>query len=608
MKKLLSTTLLATCALGGAIPAANAVTLTILHNNDGESQLVDAGSGLENFAGSARFVTLVNQIRSDRLGAGNSVLTLSSGDNILPGPEFNASLNDGIFYDAQVLNAINYDAIALGNHDFDFGPDLLADFIGDVTAPYVSANLDFSGNAALQSRFLANEIVKSTTVTSNGVEFGIVGATTENLSFISSPGDVSVLDVVSNVQAEIDALESAGVENIILISHLQGIGEDVAVIGQLSGVDIAIAGGGDEFLASGPDALNTDPASVFGPYPLTSFDPDGAGPLPAAPITNLDGAEVPVVTTQGNYRYLGVLDVEFDGNGNLVGVNNVTSGAQLVTDAITADPNVQATVIDPVSQALADLQNTQIATTDVALDGIRNNIRFQETNLGNLIADSFIFNAEQVNSDRGGTLLTGDAVVALTNGGGIRNDSIIGPGGITELDTFDILPFSNTLTVINDLTASDLLAVLENAVSRVEGSLGGTGRFAQVGGLEFSYDPAREGGSRVLELLLDDGTLLYNRDSGFLDTATLIDLVTVNFLAGGGDEYPLAQFDAELIGITYQRSLFNFIVDGLGGTVTAAQYAEGGEGRITVSEPTSLALLGLGVLGLAGMQRRKLLR
>lgn len=605
MRKLLSSTIVAACALGLAAPAANAVMLTILHNNDGESQLINAGSGLENFGGAARFVTLVDQIRSQRLGAGNSVLTLSSGDNILPGPEFNASLNNGVFYDAQVLNAIGYDAIALGNHDFDFGPDLLADFIGDVNAPYVSANLDFSGNAAMQSRFLADEIVKSTVVTSNGVEFGIVGATTENLPFISSPGDVSVLDVVTNVQAEIDALESAGVENIVLISHLQGIGEDVAVIGQLSGVDIAIAGGGDEFLADGPDALNTSPDDVFGPYPLTSFDPDGDGPMAAMTITNLDGTEVPVVTTQGNYRYLGVLDVEFDGNGNLVGIDNVTSGAQLVTDAIAANAAIQSQVIDPVSQALAELANTPIATSEVALDGQRSSIRFEETNLGNLIADSYIFNAEQVNEERGGTLLTGDAVVAVANGGGIRNDSVLSAGVLTELDTFDILPFSNTLTVINDLTASDLLAVLENAVSRVEGTLGGTGRFAQVAGLEFTYDPARAAGDRVLELLLADGTLLYDRD-GFLDVSTLIDLVTVDFLAGGGDEYPLDGFDGELIGISYQRSLFNYIVDALGGVVTAAQYAEGGEGRITaVSEPGSIALLGFGFLGLAGLYRRK---
>lgn len=593
MHKFLSSTILTSFAFGALTTTATAGSLTILHNNDGESQLVDAGSGLEQFGGAARFVTLVNQIRTQREGAGNAVLTLSSGDNILPGPEFNASLNDGIFYDAQMLNAIGYDAIALGNHDFDFGPDLLADFIGDVNAPYVSANLDFSGNSALQARFDANEIVKSTIVTSNGEQFGIVGATTENLPFISSPGDVSVLDVVSNVQAEIDALEMSGVNNIILISHLQGIGEDTAVISQLSGVDIAIAGGGDEFLADGPDALNTDPADVFGPYPLTG-------------ITNADGVEVPVVTTQGNYRYLGVLDVEFDDSGNLISVNNVTSGAQLVTDALTSDPTIQSQVIDPVSAALADLANTPIATSQVELDGQRSSIRFQETNLGNIIADSYIYNAEIVDAERGGTLLTGDATVALTNGGGIRNDSILGPGVLTELDTFDILPFSNTLTVINGLTAADLLAVLENAVSRVEGTLGGTGRFAQVAGLEFTYDPNRPGGDRVLELMLADGTLLYDRGE-FLDTSTLIDLVTVNFLAGGGDEYPLDQFDAELIGISYQRSLFNYIVDGLGGLITAEQYAAGGEGRISigVSEPASIALMGLGVLGLAGFYRRK---
>ena len=127
-------------ALLGVNPA-HAFNLTILHNNDGESQLLpDEGE-----AGADTYVTLINQVKSDLDAAGTPFVTVSSGDNFLASLAYEVSEGD---FDAQVLNAIDYDAIAIGNHDFDFGSQALADFIGQVDAeiPYLSANLDFTGS------------------------------------------------------------------------------------------------------------------------------------------------------------------------------------------------------------------------------------------------------------------------------------------------------------------------------------------------------------------------------------------------------------------------------------------------------------------------------
>ena len=137
--------------LSGQIHAQEADCLVILHNNDGESQLLNAGRELEDFGGAARFVTLVKQQRARATEEGCAVLTLSSGDNFLPGPEFTASLENGVpFYDSLVISAIDYDALAIGNHEFDFGPDVLAEFIAGVdSAPFVSANLDVSAEPVL---------------------------------------------------------------------------------------------------------------------------------------------------------------------------------------------------------------------------------------------------------------------------------------------------------------------------------------------------------------------------------------------------------------------------------------------------------------------------
>lgn len=557
-------------------------TLTILHNNDGESQLVNAGSDLEDFGGVARFAALVDQLRSEAVdGSGNTgVVLLSSGDNFLASPELDASIEKGVpYYDSTAIGLIGYDAMAIGNHEFDFGPEFLADFIEGVGGefPFVSANLDFSGEPRLQALVDSGAIAKNVVVDEEGQQIGVVGATTPELASISSPRNVGVgSDVAGAIQTEIDALQGQGVNKIIVISHLQSVNDDLDLAGQLSGVDVMIAGGGDELLAAEDTLLVPGDEEPFGEYPLTA--------------TTAEGIEIPVVTTPGDYKYVGKVVVTFDADGNVVSVGD-DSGLVRVAggtneDAVEADADIQAQIVEPVTTYVDTLASNEIGTSEVALEGRRDpGIRTQETNLGSLMADALLWSANRQAGDFG----TGPADVAIQNGGGIRNNTLIPAGPITELTTFDVAPFSNFVTIVYDISPQEFKSIMENAVSGVEDA---AGKFPHIAGFSLAYDPAatameidEEGsvvseGQRVQSITLDDGTAIV-QDGAVVDGAPAVAVATIDFLARGGDQYPFGDNTFTALGVSYQQALSNYITEALGGTITAEQYPESGSARVT---------------------------
>jgi 2',3'-cyclic-nucleotide 2'-phosphodiesterase (5'-nucleotidase family) len=560
--------------------------LTVLHNNDAESKLINLGTGLEDFGGAARFKTLVDMLKTEAtIGIPNmppakrAVIMVSSGDNFLAGPEFSVSLDKGVpYYDTIAMDMIGYDAIAIGNHDFDFGPDVLANFISGFTLTqptYLSANLDFSGEPVLQDLKDDGRIASSTVIKYRGEDIGIIGVTTPALPYITSPRNVDP-DVVGAVQDQADMLTEQGVKYIVLISHLQSIEEDLSIIPSLSDVDIVVAGGGDEILANPGDLLIPgDEALVYGAYPLWADDSDGVS--------------VPVVTTAGSYAYVGRLVAGFDKDGHLLTVDEEDSGPVRVagganTDAVAPDPIVQSEVVEPLTEALAQMAANVVGTSEVPLDGIRADVRSKETNEGNLIADSLKWQGEQLAASFG--VPTPD--VALQNGGGIRNNSIIPAGDITELDTFSMVPFANFVSIVPNIPRDQFKEILENAVSRVEF---GDGRFAQVSGFSFTWDPAGTAqvedvdgniltpGTRVVSASLDDGTPLII--AGVVVPGDALSIATIDFNARGGDQYPYHGAAFTTLGVTYQQALENYISTGLSGVITAGDYPVGGEGRIT---------------------------
>ena len=472
--------------------------LTVLHNNDGESQVINAGSGLEDFGGAARFKTVLDGLkwsavtgRPSQPGAKRGMIMVSSGDNFLAGPEFNAGLVNGVpFYDTIAMELLGYDAVNLGNHDFDFGPDVLADFLDGyvVAPPYISANLDFSGEPRLQAYVDAGIIVPAIIVEERDELIGVIGLETPNLPFISSPRNVVVSDdLVNIVQDQVDMLELQGVDQIILSSHLQNIQNEIELVAQLDGVDVVVAGGGDELLANPSDLLIPgDEGEAYGSYPQIALD--------------VDGTMVPVVTTAGEYRYVGRLVVGFNKSGEVIAIDEGLSGPVRVAtgdcngtlpcdDAVMPDPMMQAMVVDPVEAYVAELDEATIGTSEVDLDGLRSSVRSMESNEGNLMADSQRWQAAQLAGDFGVPVPD----VGLQNGGGIRNNTIIPAGTITELDTFDMAPFGNFVSIVPDIPRDQFKEILENAVACTQGSdfavnpNCGSGRFAQVSGFSFVW-------------------------------------------------------------------------------------------------------------------------
>lgn len=623
-------------------------TLTLLHNNDGESSLlpientVPPGIGFTNTTtvtletGSvAAFKTLTDQNIAAARAAGNAVVNVYAGDAFLASATLICSLDNPNIpvYDALAQRQIAYDAHILGNHEFDYGPDFLERFIRDfaingvLNQPFLSANLDFSGEPGFADLVDADGlftgfstdgrvVAKSAIVTDelNGMRFGIVSAITPGLPTISSPRNVEVTtadlaETATVVQAEIDRLsDDYGINKIIFVSHLQDIDNDQELIAQLSGVDIAVAGGGDELL--------TNPAIPDTEQLLPGERAESAGTYPLE-VEDADGQTVYIVTTAGNYKYLGRIDAEFDADGNVTSIiadqsyprrvipTSQTATDLGLTDAVEPDPGIVETINEPLEACLEDLANTPVARSEVELDVSRDGVRGKETNAGNLIADSFLYVYDQLAADfdlpeRGPT----NPVIAVQNGGGIRQNAgdvlPVGgaPGTIAQLDTLNVLPFPNFVTVVSNVTPEDLKAILERSAESLPGT---GGQFLQVAGIRVVYVTGNPVGSRVFSAVLEDGTPIIE-NGAVVPGAPSVRVVTNDFTARGGDDYQTFADNPNKLQLptsyeaawrTYLRSLPE--EEGLP-TIQSddPRYQPGGEGRITILEaepaPSGLTL------------------
>ena len=190
-------------------------------------------------------------------------LTVSSGDNFLAGLNLRASFQrfdagTGPFYDSDAMGLLGYDAITIGNHEFDFGPARLAQFVAfeRTGIPFLSANADFTGEPLLQALRDNGRIADSTVVEKGGELIGIIGVSPPETPTISAPRNVTFDDqVAAIINAEAERLTDAGVNKIIVSSHLQNIANEKNVVAQLHDVDVVISGGADDLLANPGDLL-----------------------------------------------------------------------------------------------------------------------------------------------------------------------------------------------------------------------------------------------------------------------------------------------------------------------------------------------------------------
>jgi 5'-nucleotidase len=601
-----------------AVSLSRPYRLTLLHNNDGESKLA-TGSSVAGYGGAARFATVVQRLRTEadgyttlatRIGLKRKgTLLVSSGDNFLASLAVLTGFESGPPWpDAKVVNRLDYDAVTLGNHEFDFGQARLAEYIDGVedSIPFVSANLGFGSTLPeLKALADAGRIARSVIVKRGGDEIGVIGLTTPDISSISSPGNVAIAtDLAAAVNEEVRRLERKGVNKIIVSAHLQGIAADEALIPQVRGVDVWIAGGGDDLLASSDDTLIPGDAPV-GSYPTV--------------VKDRGRQDVLVVSTSGEYKYVGRLTVEFSILGRVTKVEGDLSGPVRVSgtasdsDFAGEDPVVKAEAVDPVDAFKAGLVNQPVGSTEVDLKrtatGSPDNdpIRRRESGFGNLVADAFLWKAKQLAA---ADPQLDEPQVAIANGGGVRQNILAGP--INKAQTFDTLPFFNRVVVVEDVSCEQLRQLLERGY---QGLPTIQGRFANIAGMRVEVDPSQTAqvitgqppiqittpGQRVRNLWLDNGTPQSTADDTQLigngsavANCPSVDLATIDFLTNDGDGYPFTfqGLTGIAVGALYNEALEDYIAaptgsGGLGGTVTAAQYPPappaGSVQRITIA-------------------------
>ena len=432
-------------------------TVRILHINDfhGFANPV-VSSSAQALGGAAVLAARAAELRSDR-----NALFLAAGD-LLQGDSW-TNLSQGRAA-IELMNLIGLDAASLGNHEFDFGLQVLRQRISEARFPFLAANLSGMPEVAARKQFVRN-----------GVRVTVVGIVTDETPRSSHPRNTVGLTFASPAETARKQIGevAADTDLVVLLTHL---GHDV---------DRQLA----ESLCNGPVPV-TLPVVIVGGHSHTRVDK----PVRIGSCAVLQAWEYGKV--------LWVADITLEGrelkqiDGRLVEIDPASG---------SGDRAVQALVDRYAGEADA-LLGRQVGCTEVDL--VQQGVRQQETNFGDLIADI-------VRKETG-------AQAALINGGSIRTG--IPRGTITARQIYAALPFNNYLVAVR-MSGSRLLEALEHGVSGIENE---EGRFPQVSGIRFVFDPTRPVGKRVLSVTLDGRALVPDQEYS---------VATLDFIAAGGDGY-----------------------------------------------------------------------
>ena len=402
------------------------VKVTLLQVND-VYQFAPVDQGTR--GGLGRVMTLKKSIQQQN----PNTLLLMSGDTISP------SVESITYKGAQMIDAWNIvglDYATFGNHEFDFGPDVLKLRIKESKFGWVAANvIDTTTNKTFADvpPYVVREF--------GGVKIGIFGLVLPETKSTSKPGpNVEFRNSCETAKAMVSELQSQGVKVIIALTHLS-MREDKEVA-RCANVDLIVGGHEHSLLES-------------------------------------HAGNAPIFKMTSDAREVGQIDLNISPSGELESID----WKVIPVDGTTPEATEFSAVYKKYETLLAELSKP-VGKTTVKLDARSAENRNRETNVGNFIADQF----------RKSTA----ADVGLMNGGSVRADAIIGPGTLTQRDLLSILPFKNNLVKL-EISGATLRATLEHGVSR-SGEDAEPGRFPQVSGVQFTFDASRKVGERIVDL------------------------------------------------------------------------------------------------------------
>ncbi|NTF32871.1 5'-nucleotidase C-terminal domain-containing protein [Rhizobium skierniewicense] len=466
--------------------------LNILHINDLHSRIeainkfdstcsTAEADKKECFGGIARVKSAIDARRAE-LGANANILVLDAGDQF-QGSLFYTQYKSGPV--AEFMNGIGFDAMAIGNHEFDDGPAELLKLINAVKFPIISGNTKIADGSELKDKF-KGYIIKDM----SGQKVAVVSVLAKDTNETSSPGDkVTFDDEIEYLKGAVKDIQDQGVNKIVLLSHV-GYVKDQEIARSVDGIDVIVGGHSHTLLSS------TDPKAA-GPYPTLVKDPSGV--------------DVPIVTAYAYSKYLGDLSVTFDDNG----VVKSTSGAPKLLDASVTPDEAFTKRVAELAAPLEEMKQKEIGTSEAAIEGAREVCRVKECSMGNLVSDALLDRVK----DQGIT-------IAIQNGGGLRASIDAGP--VTMGEVLTVLPFQNSIATFQ-IKGVDLVAALENGASQIEE---GAGRFVQTAGLKYAFDRSKPAGSRIVSVEVKEGDTFVK-----LDPEKTYGVVTNNYTRTGGDGF-----------------------------------------------------------------------
>lgn len=414
-------------------PEKSPIHITLLQLNDVyQISPVDKGAR----GGLARVATLVKQTEAKNP---NTFLVLG-GDTLSP------SIASNLFQGKQMIevwNQLGLDVATLGNHEFDFGNDVLLARMQESQFPWLAANVLDSATSKPFGTLLPY-VIKDV----QGIKLGFMGLLTADTAHASHPGPSVVFrDPITTACETVTRMRQEGAELIVAVTHLS-MEQDKELARSMPPGRIALILGGHEHTLLQSMAQGT-----------------------------------PIFKMGSDARNLGRFDVYIDPDTRQV--QSMDWEVIPVTAQIAEDPAVAATAKKYEDQVNAALGQT-IGETQVELDARQQTNRNMETNLGNFIADAYR------------SRMAADA--AILNGGSVRSNTTYGPGKLTRRDVQSILPFGNPVVKV-EVNGRQIKDALENGVSRLGEEE--AGRFPQVSGLQFEYDGRNPAGSRVTKVLVN---------------------------------------------------------------------------------------------------------
>lgn len=464
-------------------PQAQAVhRLRLLHLNDFHSrhEPVARATGAACrgndpcLGGSPRLAAGIAAARAEAASAGRAVVAVDAGDQFM----------GSLFYthhrgaaELAVMKAWGCEAMTLGNHEFDNGPEVLARFAAGADFPILAANLDTRAEPLLDGRVRAWWETRK-----GGARIAFIGVITPETPILSSPGpNLRFTDPAEAAARAVAEIRAGGPATVVLLSHM-GLGADRRMAEQVAGIDVIVGGHSHTLLAAETDA---------------------EGPAP----TLVDGRDRTVRILQaGAYgRFLGLMDLDLAADGRVAAQGG---GPAPIGAVVAPDARVAAMVAD-LARPLEETRRRPVGRLPAALSN--GGCRRGECALGNLVAEAMLARIP-------------GAEIAITNGGGLRAG--LPEGQVTYGDVLTVLPFGNTVAVMG-LRGADVVAALENGLSQGAGT---AGRFPQVAGIRVVWDPSAPAGSRVREVRVGGAPL---------DPGRVYRVVTNDFMRRGGDGYAM---------------------------------------------------------------------